>query len=231
MFEDKGTCEFSMVEPMMTETSRTLPVRDEVPSKPATRDLILDAAARVFLQHGYESTSMDRVAEEAAVGRRTVYNQFKSKSALFDATVARIWLGMPIKQILSEAEAVRDPEVGLRRIGLAIAEFWAPPAAVAFVQMIIRERDSFPDLAKSFFKSGKEAALKAVITYLETMNDQGSLLVSDADIAARQFVGMINEPLLWFRVVGFGRNPSAARRQRVVEEAVKTFLCRYQKTA
>lgn len=216
---------------MATKTGKTPTSGNDVQSKPATRDIILDAAARVFLQYGYESTSMDRVAEEAAVGRRTVYNQFESKSALFDATVARIWLGMPIEQILSEAEAVQDPEVGLRRIGLAIAEFWAPPAAVAFVQMVIRERDNFPDLAKSFFKSGKEAALKAVIIYLEIMNDQGSLLVSDADIAARQFVGMINEPLLWFRVIGFGPNPSAARRQRVVEEAVKTFLCRYQNPA
>src|SRR3546814_10288570 len=61
--------------------------RSDIPK----REGILDAATRVFLARGFEDTSMDLVAREASVARRTVYNQFESKEALFIASVERVW--------------------------------------------------------------------------------------------------------------------------------------------
>ena len=42
---------------------------------------ILDGAIRVFIENGYETSSMDRIAEAAGVSKRTVYNHFPSKEA------------------------------------------------------------------------------------------------------------------------------------------------------
>ena len=55
------------------------------------RDLILDAATAAFRDEGYECTSMDRIAELAGASKRTVYNHFGSKEALFQAVVARLF--------------------------------------------------------------------------------------------------------------------------------------------
>jgi TetR/AcrR family transcriptional regulator, regulator of autoinduction and epiphytic fitness len=51
------------------------------------RETILAGAIQVFIENGYELTSMDRIAEVAGVSKRTVYNHFQSKESLFEAVV------------------------------------------------------------------------------------------------------------------------------------------------
>src|SRR3954467_14237407 len=51
----------------------------------ATRADILDAAQRLFEQHGYAATTMEAVAKEAAVSLKTVYVAFETKSGLLRA--------------------------------------------------------------------------------------------------------------------------------------------------
>ena len=57
-------------------------------------DQIIDAAKATFLTIGYRATSMDLVAEQAGVTKRTIYNNFKSKEqlleAVIDGTLARL---------------------------------------------------------------------------------------------------------------------------------------------
>ncbi len=172
---------------------------------------------------------MEQVAIESGAGRQTVYNQFESKKALFDATVALLWEDMPIDRIVSrQIEKTPLPEQALMEIGLAIADFWAPEEAVAFVRMIISESIHFPELAQSFFTSGQDPARRAVIAYLSVLRDTKALDVSDPALAAGQFIGLISEPLLWSRVIGGGKSPSKERKKHVVEEAVQTFLSRYR---
>src|SRR5438270_7480116 len=51
----------------------------------ATRRAIIDAAARLFAQHGYAATSVDQIAESAGVGRATVFAAVGGKAALLKA--------------------------------------------------------------------------------------------------------------------------------------------------
>ncbi|WP_200948802.1 TetR/AcrR family transcriptional regulator [Pseudoxanthomonas sp. Root630] len=204
-----------------------LPQKDTVRAETPKRDAILDAATRVFLAHGYEGASMDLVAKESGAARCTVYNQFESKEALFAAAVQRVWWDFPVVEITADRQALNDPTVGLGRLGKAIVDFWEPPIAVAFLRMVISEGTRFPDLPRNFFEAGKAPAMRALIGYLKQINENGTLAIPDAELAARQFLGLLNEPLLWLRVVGVGEAPSATERKRVVEEAVAMMMARY----
>jgi|GEM_PF-5152870 Transcriptional regulator len=51
------------------------------------KDLIIDAAARLFTDKGYYCTSMEDVAKEAGVAKGSLYYHFKNKSQLFLETV------------------------------------------------------------------------------------------------------------------------------------------------
>jgi AcrR family transcriptional regulator len=51
----------------------------------ATRRDILDAAQRLFEQHGYGGTTMAQIADEAGVALKTVYLAFETKSGLLRA--------------------------------------------------------------------------------------------------------------------------------------------------
>jgi AcrR family transcriptional regulator len=53
------------------------------------RPLILDRAFELFLQHGYEGTSMEAVAAAAEVSKPVVYACFASKEELFEALLRR----------------------------------------------------------------------------------------------------------------------------------------------
>src|SRR5215470_12032588 len=55
---------------------------------------ILDAAQRVFLARGYQSASLDEIAEAAPASKPTIYAHFDGKEALFEAVVARVIDGL-----------------------------------------------------------------------------------------------------------------------------------------
>jgi AcrR family transcriptional regulator len=55
-----------------------------------TRDSILDAAGTLLIRCGYHKASMDDLASEAGVARRTLYLHFKSKDEIFLARIDRI---------------------------------------------------------------------------------------------------------------------------------------------
>lgn len=48
------------------------------------RERIIEAAARVFLEKGYHPATIDEIAEEAGVGKGTIYSYFESKAALME---------------------------------------------------------------------------------------------------------------------------------------------------
>lgn len=193
------------------------------------RDAILAAATRVFLRQGYDGTSMDLVAQESGAARRTLYNQFPAgKKELFRAVVERVWSAFPVLDIVAETETPADPEIGLRRIAAAVASFWEPPLAIDFLRMVIAEGQRFPDLTDSFFKHGKTPAMSAVRAYIEKQAELGTLSIKDSERATRQFLGLIDEPLLWIRVIGRDEKFTRAERQAVIGEAVDIFLGHYR---
>src|SRR5271169_5249886 len=51
------------------------------------RERILAAATELFLAEGYGLTSIEAVATRAAVSKRTFYDRFENKAALFAAVV------------------------------------------------------------------------------------------------------------------------------------------------
>jgi TetR/AcrR family transcriptional regulator of autoinduction and epiphytic fitness len=55
------------------------------------REAIVQAAILEFRNHGFEATSMDKIAATAEVSKRTVYNHFPSKEELFAAILLELW--------------------------------------------------------------------------------------------------------------------------------------------
>ena len=51
--------------------------------KKSKRDLMLDEAFKLFLSHGYKNTKIIDIAENAGIGKGTVYEYFPSKEVLF----------------------------------------------------------------------------------------------------------------------------------------------------
>jgi AcrR family transcriptional regulator len=195
----------------------------------STRDTILRIAGQVFLSHGYEQSSMDEIALQAGVARRTLYNQFGSKKALFDATMAQMWDGMQLDAVIGATSDVQPPEEVLYTIGQTIASFWSPPEAVAFMRLVIWESSRFPELGESFFNNGREPARRAVSEYIRRLSREHGYRIDDPDLATGQFINVILGEVLLERLVATSTaTVDEDRCDYLVREAVTLFLGRYR---
>src|ERR1700691_1133414 len=53
-------------------------------------DALINAATHVFLRDGYGLASIDKVASDAGVSTRTIYERFKNKADLLAAVITRL---------------------------------------------------------------------------------------------------------------------------------------------
>lgn len=78
----------------------------------ATRELLLDAAERMFAEKGVSSTSLNEIAAAAGMTRGAIYWHFTNKVELFEAMHARVEL--PLEQMEEEILKQADPITALR---------------------------------------------------------------------------------------------------------------------
>jgi AcrR family transcriptional regulator len=77
--------------------------------KALRHDRILESAARLFREHGYEDVKMEAIAAEAEVAIGTIYNYYQNKGDLLVAIVS-----LEVEEVLKAGEAViADPPSGL----------------------------------------------------------------------------------------------------------------------
>lgn len=53
----------------------------------STRELIIEKASQLFLQNGYDSTSINNILDAVDIGKGTLYHYFKSKEDVLDAVI------------------------------------------------------------------------------------------------------------------------------------------------
>ncbi|CAL9364161.1 TetR/AcrR family transcriptional regulator [Streptomyces sp. enrichment culture] len=189
------------------------------------REAIITAATELFLDRGYDGTSLARIAEAAGVSKSTLFKQFPTKAALFEAIVAESW------QRDADDDAARprtgDLRSGLTAIGRRYADLVGRPGMAALFRIVIAELPRFPELGRMQFQLGKLPYSTSVQQYLEAEHEAGNAEVPDAESAANQFLGMIANYVLWPRMLLTDWNPAASDINDAVDEAVRTMLARY----
>lgn len=102
----------------MSTTSRREKHKDEL------RRIILDAARAIFVDQGYESFSMRKLAEKIECSPGSIYLHFKNKEELFECLVEESFARL--LKTLSDLESGQqsgDPLANLRKGMLAYVEF------------------------------------------------------------------------------------------------------------
>src|SRR4249920_2942111 len=102
-----------------------------------TREQLLDAAEKVFREHGVTRTSLAEVATAAGVTRGAVYWHFKDKADLFHAMCDRAT--MPLDAMFERAgdPNVADPMAMLREVSVGALQSLAADSRAQRVFEII----------------------------------------------------------------------------------------------
>ena len=83
------------------------------------RESILDAAARLAIEHGVASVTMSQIAEQAGIGRATLYKYFPDVGAILASWHER-QIGHHLEQLVAVAETETDPS---QRLDLLLSTY------------------------------------------------------------------------------------------------------------
>ncbi|MFZ6843099.1 TetR/AcrR family transcriptional regulator [Undibacterium sp. RuTC16W] len=186
------------------------------------REAILQAAIAEFLAHGFDATSMDKIAASAAVSKRTVYNHFPSKDDLFEAILLQLW-----DSSAALTEIRYQPGQALREQLMALIQ----------QKMSMLNDKSFMDLARVAIATAIHDPVRAqemiarmgtreegVTTWLRAAQADGQIRDIDPEFAAHMLQGQIKAFAFWPQIA-MGQPPLTDTQQAaVIQTAVDMFL-------
>jgi AcrR family transcriptional regulator len=187
------------------------------------RGRILQAATDLFLAQGYGSTTIEAVAARAAISKRTFYDRFEDKAALFAAVVHEIiqQIRPPAGVPLIVGATLRDI---LRRLAGMILQAALRPQAIALHQLVMAEAARFPELARAVEGDGSAREATTLIADLLARELRDSKLsAEDRAFAAQQFIFMV-VAVPQRRSMGYGTPMSAADLEAWIDKSVGLFL-------
>jgi TetR/AcrR family transcriptional regulator of autoinduction and epiphytic fitness len=200
------------------------------PRKKPSADAILVSAKRLFLAEGYDGVNLERIAEAAGVSRQTVYNQFGSKEAVFRSMIEFHWASINRGEIFFHPHKTvpEHPKFILKRFADAIFRFVSDTDQIAFTRLVISESRRLPWIGQEFYRLGKQPLLRAFVDCIRKMVDDNQLSCPNPELAAHQFLGLIQEFVIWPKVMAIGPAVLEMPADKVVvDEAIQMFLGRY----
>jgi TetR/AcrR family transcriptional repressor of mexJK operon len=159
---------------------------------------IMEAATAVFLEKGYDGTSMDDVAAKAAVSKPTVYKHFSDKEQLFAEIVRSTTdqIDDLVRLVVETMAGHADIETGLAALARRFITALMQPQVLRLRRLVIANADRFPDVGRSWYEQGFERVLATLATSFQSLADRNLLRIDDPLLAANHFVGL----LLWIPV-------------------------------
>jgi AcrR family transcriptional regulator len=164
----------------------------EPPRYPEKRASIARAALHLFVRDGYERTSVDAIAAQAGVSKRTVYNHYGDKEQLFLRVVEDTYNAL-MDQVLAisdrELDAPGDIEQRLLAfIGEVARTITRSPERAALFRLVLTEAPHFPALLTLW--QGRQSLTPVLARALSTLPAGSNLDIADADRAAEHLTAL-----------------------------------------
>lgn len=194
------------------------------------RKSVIQAATELFLERGFERTTMDDVAALAGVSKPTLYRYFEDKDRLYAAIVQATSddVDQLVRVVAAETVASAELDEVLRRLAGELLSTLMRPDVLRLRRLVIAQAEKFPAVGRDWFTQGFERVLDTLASTLKRYADQGKLHLDDPLLAANHFVGL----LLWIplnRAMFCAETVSEpAQLERYAKAAVVAFLNGYQ---
>lgn len=183
---------------------------------------LLDRALDHFLDKGYEQATIEAIAADVGMTKRTVYARYPEKRLLFLAAVSRAIDGYSASDEAIRACAVDDLEQTLVNIAMLRIDIVATEQGQKLQRVIQTESYRFPEIFTEMFERGVLPTIRFLARLLEDRTRSGTLTIEDPAQAANAFMSLVvSGPV---RMI-LGANPwSPDEVDKRVRYAVRLFL-------
>jgi len=188
----------------------------------ARRQAMLDAARELFLEKGFECTSLSDIVERSKGSRSTLYDHFGSKDGLLRALVEDIT--STVWDVLGE-----DPgpatfcEPGLIELGGRFVRAALAPDTIAVYRILVAEGHRVPEIAELFFNIGPRRLEHRLADRFRAALP-APVADGQAEVIAQVYLGAMLGDLHVRQVLGLVPHWSDEQIEFHVRTAVKIFL-------
>ncbi|MDG2005624.1 MAG: TetR/AcrR family transcriptional regulator [Novosphingobium sp.] len=152
---------------------------------------LLDHALDHFLDKGYEQATIEAIAGDVSMTKRTVYARYPDKASLFLAAVQRAIERYAVSS--ERIEATRTSELRQTLINIAMLRIAAvaEPVGLKLQRIINTESYRFPEIFRSSYELGAMPTVQFLAAILADETDRGILAIDDPNMAANVFMSMV----------------------------------------
>ncbi len=150
---------------------------------------LMTVATDYFVEHGFNGTTIDAIAQAADMGKQAVYTRFTDKERLFAAVIQRLRETAVFQQMPSDdGSPVAE---GLPRRIRAIFDDATRPYSMTVSKLALREGRRFPDLVPLLLEGTAERFTRPLAAYLEARRRAGDVRAIDTMEASAMCVDLI----------------------------------------
>jgi TetR/AcrR family transcriptional regulator, cholesterol catabolism regulator len=161
---------------------------------------ILEGAARLIFQRGYEATSMQEIAEACGLTKAGLYHHIKTKEALLLA-IQHYGMDLFDDMVLAKVADIADPVARLRECmarNIALVTLDASKE----VLIILHEHQTLTGTARDEINARKKRYVRFLESAFREASERGQIRTVDPTLAAFSFLGMVLWTYKWFRAEG-----------------------------
>lgn len=158
------------------------------------RTTIVETAASVFLELGYEGASMKEVSTRLGGSKATLYGYFSSKEALFSAVVkmyATSHLYNAVSDLLVESRTDMGLEESLLHFGRQMLAIVMNDSTAIKVYRMVLSESGRSDIGTLFYESGPSQSIDALASVMSAGVQRGELRKGNPRVLAKQFLSLV----------------------------------------
>ena len=153
------------------------------------KDRILDSATEVFLEAGFNRSTVTAIAKKAGCSLETLYTAYPTKEAMFEALITRKASG--VFEAVGPLSPERDVREVLVRYATEMLALMAKPDTKGLHRLVIGESRAFPEVAKKFWKEGYARGIQVLREYFMAKEGLKAFDLRNPDKAAEVFMAIL----------------------------------------
>lgn len=161
-----------------------------VASQKATpQNIILDAAQRLILQHGYAGLSMRDLSRDSGMAKGTIYYYFQDKEAIYLSVVERDLLNMQAR-IQAAAHTPGDCTQRLRAVISAYFEMAQANRSIFIARL--REISGMENALRTLLQRHRNALMQPIANIITEGHASGVFRPAHPEMVIISLIGMMN---------------------------------------
>ncbi len=187
------------------------------------REKIVRSAAKLFLERGYESVSINEIIAVVGGSKETIYSNFGNKAKLFEAVVQQLCSDVTIR---IDTRPVGSLEEQATRMARSFVSIVLTPQIISFHRLVTSIGREFPAAGRLFYQTGPETVYRIFAEWIALQQKNGHIR-ADKDalrLAILLHDMLIGEQILSWLTSASGPKDRARRIDQTVELAVSVFL-------